>query len=57
MAEDGTRAGAATAVEVGAEGCIEDPKTVDLDRPFIYMLVDCETGLPFFIGTMVDPEG
>lgn len=57
VAEDGTRAGAATAVEVGAEGCIEDPKTVDLDRPFIYMLVDCETGLPFFIGTMLDPEG
>ena len=35
---------------------IEDPKQVFLDRPFVYMLIDCETNLPFFIGTMMDVE-
>ena len=57
VAEDGTRAGAATAVEVAEESAmIEEPKHVTLDRPFIYLLIDCETNLPFFIGTMLDPE-
>jgi serine protease inhibitor len=37
-------------------GLITDYKTVDLDRPFVYMLVDCEQQLPFFIGCMMDPE-
>ena len=56
VAEQGTRAGAATVVEMN-EGAmlIEDLKTVTLDRPFVYMLVDVETGTPFFIGTMMDP--
>ena len=46
----------ATAVEMVAEGAllIEDYKTVTLDRPFVYMLIDCQTNLPFFIGTMMD---
>ena len=56
VSEKGTRAGAATAVEMVAEGAllIEDYKTVTLDRPFVYMLIDCQTNLPFFIGTMMD---
>ena len=56
VAEEGTRAGAATVVEMN-EGAmlIEDLKTVTLDRPFVYILVDMETGTPFFIGTMMDP--
>lgn len=56
VSEQGTRAGAATAVEIVAEGAIviEDYRTVTLDRPFIYMLIDCQTNLPFFIGTMMD---
>ena len=56
VSEKGTRAGAATAVEMAAEGAllIEDYKTVTLDRPFVYMLIDCQTNLPFFIGTMMD---
>ena len=54
--EKGTKAGAATAVEMNAEsGAPSDAKTVTLDRPFVYMLIDCETNLPFFIGTMMDP--
>ncbi len=53
----GTKAGAVTAVEMTAEGAMEPyepPKVVFLDRPFVYMLIDCETNLPFFIGTMMD---
>ncbi len=54
----GTKAGAATVVDVCTEGCIEEPvtpKRVVLDRPFLYMLIDCEANLPFFIGVMTDP--
>ena len=29
-------------------------KTVYLDRPFVYLLIDCENNIPFFIGTMND---
>lgn len=57
--EKGTKAGAATVVEVKCESAdvyIEEPKQVYLDRPFVYMLIDCETNLPFFIGTMMDIE-
>lgn len=59
VAEQGTKAGAATAVEMVADGAMEMPdyKTVKLDRPFVYMLIDCETNLPFFIGTMMDVKG
>lgn len=48
----GVKAGAATVVEekVESETIIIDPKEVTLDRPFIYMLIDCEMGCPFFIG-------
>lgn len=56
VAEQGTKAGAATAVEMVPEAAAEIPdyKIVCLDRPFVYMLIDCETNLPFFIGTMMD---
>ena len=59
VSEQGTRAGAATAVEMVAEGAMEivDFKEVVLDRPFVYMLIDCETNLPFFIGTMMNVNG
>lgn len=56
--ERGTKAGAATAVEMLNESVsIEETKTVTLDRPFVYMLIDCQTNLPFFIGTMMDVTG
>lgn len=59
IGEQGTRAGAATLVEMafGAALMPEETRTVTLDRPFVYMLIDCETNLPFFIGTMLDVEG
>jgi len=59
VTEQGTRAGAATAVEMVAEGAMEIPefKEVVLDRPFVYMLIDCETNLPFFIGCLMNVNG
>ncbi|MCR5809751.1 MAG: serpin family protein [Clostridiales bacterium] len=54
--ERGTKAGAATAVEMTDEAFYLE-KEVVLNRPFVYMLIDCETNLPFFIGTMMDVEG
>ena len=52
----GTKAGAATIVEMNDSAAAEptEPKEVYLDRPFVYMLVDCENNIPFFIGTMMD---
>ena len=56
--EKGTEAGAATAVEVNPTESAppkEEPKTVILDRPFLYLLIDCHTNTPFFIGSMMNP--
>lgn len=53
--EKGTRAGAVTAVSnapTGAEPS-KDYKEVYLDRPFVYLIVDCETNIPIFIGTVM----
>ena len=56
VGEKGTKAGAATVVEMKGEGAAmpTEPKEVYLDRPFVYMLIDCENNVPFFIGTMMD---
>ena len=58
VGEKGTKAGAATVVEMCDECALEiiEPKEVYLTRPFVYMLVDCENNIPFFIGTMTDIE-
>ena len=47
----GTKAAATTTV-IGVDSCalLEEPKAVALDRPFIYSIIDMETGLPVFIG-------
>ncbi len=47
--EKGTKAGAATAVEMKTNGALM-AKSVYLDRPFVYMIVDDQNGLPIFIG-------
>lgn len=53
--ERGTRAGAATAVVMTKGTAMPaEEKTVYLDRPFVYLLIDCKNGLPLFIGTMTD---
>ena len=51
--EKGTRAGAAAAATIFATSAMrEAPPRVILDRPFIYLLLDTETNIPLFIGTV-----
>lgn len=55
----GTKAGAATVVEMMNESAgpyYEDMKEVYLDRPFLYMIIDCENNMPLFIGTVNSVE-
>jgi len=54
--EKGTKAGAATAVEMTEESAEVwlDPKEVILDRPFLYLIVDCEQWVPLFMGTLME---
>ena len=58
VAEKGTKAGAVTVVQMngGSAEPPEEPKEVYLDRPFVYMIIDCENNIPLFIGTMNDIE-
>lgn len=50
----GTKAAAVTIVDVKNESCIMPEYQVILDRPFVYMIIDTETNLPVFIGTMTE---
>ena len=54
--ELGTKAGAVSAVIMEAGGIImpEDKKEVILNRPFVYAIMDNNTNLPIFIGTVMD---
>jgi serpin B len=57
--EKGTQAGAATAVEIVKATAVMEPepvRRVDLDRPFLYLLLDTESGMPLFIGTVSSLE-
>lgn len=58
VGEQGTKAGAATVVEAADECALvsDEPKIVRLDRPFVYVLLDCTTNVPFFIGTMMSMQ-
>ena len=58
LSAKGTKAAAATAVimtEATAELKDEKPKTVYLDRSFLFAIMDTELGVPVFIGTVCDP--
>ena len=52
MYEGGTRAAAVTAVLVKETCVMEPPKSVVLDRPFVYVIMDTQTSLPIFFGTV-----
>ena len=51
--EEGTEAAAATGVVVGIESM---PPQVVIDRPFIFLIRDIETGAVLFVGRVVDPR-
>ena len=52
--ELGTKAGAVTSVEVQTESAPDKIFNITLDRPFVYMIIDCDNCMPIFIGTLVD---
>ena len=54
LTEDGTRAASATIVMMTEEPTEPPPpeETIILNRPFVYCIVDTETSLPMFIGTV-----
>ena len=57
--EKGTKAGAATMVimnDATALPTTKEPPKVYLDRPFVFMLIDTESNVPFFIGTVMDVD-
>lgn len=52
---EGTRAAAVTAITLDGAVCepmYVPPMIITLDRPFVYAVVDNETGLPVFLGTV-----
>ncbi len=51
----GTRAAAVTSIAMDAGGALPqemEVKEVYLDRPFVYAIVEADTGMPLFIGTV-----
>ena len=54
----GTKAGAATVVEAMDESASfsEEMYEVFLDRPFLYMIIDCENNMPVFMGIVNSVE-
>ena len=58
VGERGTKAGAVTVIEMecGSAAPPQEIKRVYLDRPFVYMLVDCENNIPFFIGAFMSAK-
>lgn len=54
--EAGTEAAAATAVVVGLTSAPEQPVQVTVDRPFIFLIRDIETGTILFVGQVMNPS-
>lgn len=54
--EEGTEAAAATAVVVGLLSAPPEPIKVAVDRPFIFLIRDIETGTILFVGRVLDPS-
>ena len=42
----------AVIMEAASAAPIEEPKQVYLDRPFLYVIIDTNSGLPVFIGAV-----
>jgi len=54
--EAGTEAAAASAVIVGTTSMPAEPVTVTLDRPFVFLIRDINTGTILFIGRVMNPS-
>ena len=55
--EQGTEAAAATGVVVQLESERPDPVLVAIDRPFMFLVRDSDTGAILFLGRVLDPRG
>jgi serpin B len=53
--ETGTEAAAATAVVIERESLPPAPIEVTIDRPFVFLIHDVETGTILFVGRVLDP--
>jgi serpin B len=54
--EKGTEAAAVTSVEMELTSMPPELPKVVFDRPFVYGIIDVETGIPLFIGIMENPS-
>jgi serpin B len=54
--EAGTEAAAATAVIIAEKGMPAPPVQVTIDRPFVFLIRDIETGAILFVGRVVNPS-
>lgn len=54
--EKGTEAAAATSVEMRVTSMPYSERQIVFDRPFVYGILDLETGLPLFAGILEKPE-
>lgn len=55
--ESGTEAAAATAVIMRATAMPVMPLEVKVDRPFIFLIMDIQTGSVIFVGRVMNPAG
>ena len=55
MDEAGTEAAAATAVVMELTAVPEEPAEVTVERPFIFLIRDIETGTILFVGRIINP--
>lgn len=53
--EEGTEAAAATAVVVGLTSAPAEPRAVAVDRPFLFLIQERDTGATLFMGRVTDP--
>ncbi len=54
--EKGTSAGAASLAKIILKSGLYAEKVVYLNRPFVYMIIDCENNVPIFMGTVMSVE-
>jgi serpin B len=55
VGEAGTEAAAATAGVMPPSAIPEDLVMVVVDRPFLFLIRDVQTGMVLFVGRVVDP--
>ncbi len=53
--EKGTEAAAATMAGVECSSAMEEPYLISFDEPFLYMILDVESGVPLFMGIVDQP--